>query len=344
MSFEKALISFLTVVVASVILLIIRAILFSILHHWAKKTKTEIDNLIIATIKFPSILFCLGFGLYIGLDTFEIPPKYAAYLVKATHILIILSVTVALANLLTKLFINYVEKKAVSVQTTGLLNTIIKIAIYLIGFIIVLHTFGVSIAPLITALGIGGLAVGLALKDTLENLFAGIHIMTEKTIRIGDFIRLETGQEGFVEDISWRTTRIRMIPNNLIIIPNSKLAQSIVLNYFLPEKRMSLQIPISVSYDSDPEKVEKIVIEEVKKAFAEVPGLLREPEPTVRFIPGFGESSLDFTLICHIKDVTEQFTVQHELRKRIFKRFKEEGIEIPFPQRVVWLKNDIINS
>lgn len=344
MSFEKALISFLTVIVASLILLIIRAILFSILHHWAKKTKTEIDSLIIATIKFPSILFCLGFGLYIGLDTSEIPTKYATYLVKATHLLIILSVTVAFANLLTRLFINYVERKAVSVQSTGLLNTIIKIAIYLIGFIIVLHTFGVSIAPLITALGIGGLAVGLALKDTLENLFAGIHIMTEKTIRIGDFIKLETGQEGFVDDISWRTTRIRMIPNNLIIIPNSKLAQSIVLNYFLPEKRMSLQIPISVSYDSDPEKVEKIVIEEVKKAFAEVPGLLREPEPTVRFIPGFSESSLDFTLICYIKDVTEQFTVQHELRKRIFKRFKEEGIEIPFPQRVVWLKNDIINS
>lgn len=341
-NYEKVLIALIVFVVSSGILLFLRAILFSLLHSWARKTKTEIDNLIIATVRFPSILLCLVVGLYIGLDVSEISGKYAIYLTKTTHVLIILSITVACANLLTRLFIHYVEKKAVSVQSTGLLNTIIKIAIYLIGFIIVLHIFGVSIAPLITALGIGGLAVGLALKDTLENLFAGIHIMTEKTIRIGDFIRLENGQEGFVEDISWRTTRIRMLPNNMIIIPNSKLAQSIVLNYHLPEKRMSLQIPISVSYESDPEKIEKILIEEVKRASEEIPGLLNEPEPFVRFIPGFGESSLDFTLICHIKEVTEQYYIQHELRKKIFKRLKEEGIEIPFPQRVVWLKkNDI---
>lgn len=340
MSFEKIFTTILTVSIATVVLLLIRKILFSLLHRWANKTKTEIDNLIIGTIKFPSILLCIGIALYIGLETYEIPSKYSIYFIKATYVIIILSVTVACANLITRLFINYVERRAISVQSTGLLNTIIKISIYLIGFIIILHLFGISIAPLITALGIGGLAIGLALKDTLENLFAGIHIMTEKTIKVGDVIRLENGQEGFVEDISWRTTRIRTISNNMIIIPNSKLAQSIVINYFLPEKRMSIQIPISVSYASDPKKIEKILIEEVKKATEEISGLLTEPEPTVRFIPGFGENSLDFTLVCHIKDVTEQFTVQDELRKKIFKRFKEEGIEIPLPQRVVWLKND----
>ncbi|MCS7202896.1 MAG: mechanosensitive ion channel [Thermodesulfovibrio sp.] len=339
MIFKKTLLAFIAFSVTSGLLLLARAILFSLIHRWAKKTKTEIDNLIIATIKFPSILICITIGLYVSLEISEIPSKYVPYLIKAIYVLIILSVTVTLANLITRLFINYVERKAISFQSTGLLITIIKIAIYLIGFIITLHIFGVSIAPLITALGIGGLAVGLALKDTLENLFAGIHIMSEKTVRVGDFIRLETGQEGYVEDISWRTTRIRMLPNNILIIPNSKLAQSIVINYFLPEKRMSLQIPISVSYKEDPEKVEKILIDEVKKASQQIEGLLSEPEPVVRFIPGFGESSLDFTLICHIREVIDQYPIQHELRKRIFRRFKEEGIEIPFPQRVVWLKN-----
>lgn len=340
MNFEKAFITIITVAISFGLLILIRAILFKFLHRWAIRTKTEIDNLVIATIKFPSLLLCLAIGLYIGIETSELPSKYSNYLIKTTHVIIILSATVALANLITRLFINYVEKKAISVQSTGLLNTIIKITVYAIGFIIILHLFGISIAPLITALGIGGLAIGLALKDTLENLFAGIHIMTEKTIRIGDFIRLENGQEGFVEDISWRTTRIRMLPNNMIIIPNSKLAQSIVLNYFLPEKRMSLQIPISVSYASDPEKIQNILIDEAKKASKEIPSLLSEPEPNVRFIPGFGENSLDFTLICHISEVTNQFIVQSELRKRIFRRFREEGVEIPFPQRVVWLKNN----
>ena len=131
-----------------------------------------------------------------------------------------------------------------------------------------------------------------------------------------------------------------MLPNNIVIIPNSKLAQSIVTNYYLPEKRMSLLISINVSYSSDPERIEKILVEEAKKAVGEVPGLPGDPEPFVRFIPGFGESSLDFTLICQVKEFVDQYLAQHELRKRIFKRFGEEGIEIPFPQRTVHLKGE----
>ncbi|WP_353683754.1 mechanosensitive ion channel family protein [Thermodesulfovibrio sp. 3907-1M] len=344
MNIEKIAVSSIIVIVSAGVLLLARFFLFKIVHHWAKRTKTGLDNLIIETIKFPSIFWCIGIALYIGVDSSELPSKYNLYVVRAIHILIILSITVVAANLVNRLFNQYVERSSVSVQSTGLLNFIIKLTVYLIGFIVILNILGISIAPLITALGVGGLAVALALKDTLENLFAGIHIMAEKTIRVGDFIRLETGQEGYVEDISWRTTRIRMLPNNMIVIPNSKLAQSIVINYFLPEKRMSLLIPVSVSYSSDPEKVEKILIEEAKKASEEIEGLLSEPEPFVRFIPGFGESSLDFTLVCQIREFVDQYKIQHELRKRIFKRFQEEGIEIPFPQRVVWLKNDIINS
>ncbi|MFA5824312.1 MAG: mechanosensitive ion channel domain-containing protein, partial [Thermodesulfovibrionales bacterium] len=154
------------------------------------------------------------------------------------------------------------------------------------------------------------------------------------------FIKLETGQEGYVEDITWRTTRIKMLPNNMVVIPNNKLAQSIVTNYYLPEKRMSLSIPVSVSYNSDIDKLERILTEEAKKAVGEVSGLLGDPEPAVRFIPGFGESSLDFTLVCHVREFTDQFPVQHEIRKRILKRFREEGIEIPFPHKVVYLKEE----
>lgn len=344
MNIDNVLLTLFVFTVSVLVLLIIRAIFFRLLHRWAEKTETEIDNIVITSIRFPSIFLSIGLGIYIGLETSELPSKYSVYLVKLIHVLIIFAATVAIANLGTRLFISYIDRKAISVQSSGLLNTIIRISIYALGLIIILNSLGISIAPLITALGIGGLAIGLALRDTLENLFAGIHIMTEKTIRIGDFIRLESGQEGFVEDISWRTTRIRMIPNNMIIIPNSKLAQSIVLNYSLPEKRLSIQIPISVSYGTDPEKVERVLLEEVTKAASDIPAILTEPAPVVRFIPGFGENSLNFTLICHISEVTEQFVVQSELRKRILKRFNEEGIEIPFPQRVVWLKSDIIKS
>jgi small-conductance mechanosensitive channel len=131
-----------------------------------------------------------------------------------------------------------------------------------------------------------------------------------------------------------------MLPNNMVVIPNSKLTQSVITNYYLPEKRMSLLVPVGVRYGTDPELVERILIEETLAAAAEAPGLLTEPPPFVRFIPGFGESSLDFTLICQVAEFTDQYLAQHILRKRIIRRFNAEGIEIPFPQRTVHLQRD----
>lgn len=327
-------------IVSTIILLLVRGIAFRLLHRWAEKTETKLDDTIIKAFKSPSVYWCIAIGLYIGVAISDVSEKYVFYLTKIIHIIVIFSITIASANLAGKLFRDYIKKSSFPIPTTGLAYGILKGTILIIGLLIILSVIGISITPLITALGVGGLAVALALQDTLANLFAGIHILVEKSIRVGDFIRLETGQEGYVEDITWRTARIRMLPNNMVVIPNSKLSQSIVTNYYLPEKRMSLLIPISVSYSSDPEKVETILVEEAKKAAGEVPGLLRDPEPFVRFIPGFGESSLDFTLICQVKEFVDQYLVQHELRKRIFKRFKEEGIEIPFPHRTVYLREE----
>lgn len=327
-------------IVSTVALFIVRGISFRLLHRWAERTESKIGDIIIKALKAPSIYWCIAIGLYIGIAVSGLPERYVFYFSKAIHVIVILSITIATANLLGKIFTNYIQKMDLRIPTTGLAYGILKGTVLIIGFLIILTVLGISITPLITALGVGGLAVALALQDTLANLFAGIHMLVEKSIRVGDFIKLETGQEGYVEDITWRTTRIRMLPNNMVVIPNSKLAQSIVTNYYLPEKRMSLLIPIGVSYSSDPEKVERILVEEAKKAVGEIPGLLGEPEPFVRFIPGFGDSSLDFTLICQVQEFVDQYLAQHELRKRIFKRFKEEGIEIPFPHRTVYMREE----
>lgn len=322
-------------------LIFVRSVAFRVLHGWADKTETDIDDLIIQSLKTPSFYWCIAIGIYIGVSVSELPDKYVDYLRKAIRVLLLLSVTFVAANLSCRIFRSYVAKTSLPIPATGLAYGILKGTILALGFLITLSAMGISITPLITALGVGGLAVALALQDTLSNLFAGIHILMEKSVRVGDFIRLESGQEGYVEDITWRTTRIKMLPNNMVIIPNSKLSQSTVTNYNLPEKRMSLLIPIGVSYSSDPERVEKILVEEAKKAVGEIPGLLGDPEPFVRFIPGFGESSLDFTLICQVGEFVDQYLAQHELRKRIFKRFKDEAIEIPFPHRTVFLKEEI---
>jgi small-conductance mechanosensitive channel len=209
------------------------------------------------------------------------------------------------------------------------------VSIWIVGALVLLGGLGISITPVLTALGVGGLAVALALQDTLSNFFAGLHLLIEKPIRVGDFVKLESGQEGYVVDIGWRTTRIRMLPNNMVILPNSKLTQSVVTNYYLPEQKMAVLIPVSVSYAADPEQIERVLLEEAQQATGEIPGLLSDPAPMVRFIPGFGPSSLDFTLICHVREYTDQYLVQHDLRKRILKRFKKEGLEMPYPQQTI---------
>ncbi len=320
---------------------IVRHVVFRLLHRWAQRTETTMDDLLIAALRYPSIFWCLAIGLYFAIGTSALPAAYVTYSFKAIHVLVILSVTFALANVSSQLVTASVQRAGIAIPVSGLSQVIIKGVVLVIGFLILLGTLGISIAPLITALGVGGLAVALALQDTLSNLFAGLHILVERSVRVGDFVKLESGQEGRVMDISWRTTRVRMPPNTVVVIPNNKLAQSVVTNYSLPEPRMTLTIPVSVGYQSDPDQVERVLVEEVSLGIQSIPGLLAEPPPMVRLIPGFGESSLDFTLACQVRSFEDQPLVQHELRKRILARFKREGIEIPFPVRTVNLRQDV---
>lgn len=335
---KNTLLPFVVFIVSLVVLMLLRAVLFGQLKKWLNKTPFKFDLLLFKSIRFASVLWCMAVSLYAAIEIAELPKRQYELINKALVVLIIFSFSLAIANFIGRLFKNYVEKLEIPIPTTGLFYVLLKGTIIAVGLIIVMSSLGISIAPVLTALGIGGLAVALAFKDTLENLFAGIHILLEKTIRVGDFIRLENGQEGFVQDITWRTTRIKTIQNNTVIIPNSKLSQSIVLNYSLPDNKMSLSMTISVSYDSDPEEVERVLIDEFMKSKAEIEEIVEDSNPVVRFNPGFGDSSLDFTLSFQIKHASQQFAALHSLRKRIFKRFKEEGLEIPYPQRVLHIK------
>jgi small-conductance mechanosensitive channel len=320
-------------------LLVCRHYLLRWLEALAGRTATQLDELLVQSLRAPTVLWCLAAGLMVGLEVGPLPRRLAAWGTSLVAALVILSVTIGIANGLARGLQNLGQRIQIETAVTGLGITLTKVLVFLLGGLLILGTLGISVTPILAALGVGGLAVGLALQDTLSNLFAGVHLLLEKPVRVGDYVKLESGQEGYVTDIGWRTTRIRMLPNNMVIVPNAKLAQSILTNYYLPEQRMALLVPISVSYGSEPERVEKILVEEATRATGEVPGLLAEPAPFVRFIPGFGESSLDFTLICQVREFVDQYLAQHELRKRIFRRFREEGIEIPFPQRVVHVLN-----
>ncbi|MEA5554381.1 mechanosensitive ion channel family protein [Anabaena cylindrica UHCC 0172] len=258
----------------------------------------------------------------------------ANVLQKIITIIFLYSVTLVLARL-TSGFVSLAIRRTEGVPTS-LLSNLAKIAVLILGTLILLQTVGIEITPIITTLGIGGLAVGLALQDTLANLFSGFYLIISQQVRTGDYVKLDDGNQGYVTDITWRNTTIKEISNNVIIVPNSKLASAIFTNYHLPAKEITLTINVGVSYDSDLELVESVTIEVAKEVMQEIAPNLIENEPYVRFHT-FNDFSIDFTLYMRVSEFFDQRIGKHLFVKKLHKRYQLEGIQIPFPIRDIYM-------
>ena len=227
-----------------------------------------------------------------------------------------------------------VQKITGTFASTSILVTTIELIVYLTGFLFMLQSFGVSITPLLTTLGVGGLAVALALQDTLSNLFSGINILLSKQIKVGDFIKLSTGEEGVVSDMNWRNTTIKQPSDNMVVVPNQKIATSIITNYALPYAECSIVIPVNVSYDSNLDHVESVTSAVAKAIVQETSGAVSDFEPFIRY-GAFAESGISFNVILRVKTITDQHLIRHEFIKQLHARYQQEGIKIPFPVRTV---------
>jgi small-conductance mechanosensitive channel len=244
--------------------------------------------------------------------------------------IVILSATVIGARVTSDAIKLYALRTGGVMQASSIFITIGRLLIYIVGFLILLQTLGISIAPILTALGVGGLAVALALQDTLANLFAGVHLLASKKIRIGDYVKLETGQDGYVADINWRNTSIRQLPNNMIIVPNAKMASAIVTNFYRPQSELSVLVEITADYDGDLNKIEAVTKDVIRDVMETVPGGVPTFEPLVRFHT-FDDWAIRFTAILRAREFADQYVIKHEFVKRLRARYEAEGIEIPFP-------------
>lgn len=309
---------------------IIRRMLFIRLSRWAEHTKSQIDDIIIASVKDPFIIWCLMLGIYFALEFSKLPQDLLNITYRILLVLGIISVTSVLASIVSNSIKIYSNKTEAVLPATSLTQNISRIIIFSVGFLIILNSLGISITPILATLGVGGLAVALALQDTLSNLFSGFHITIARQIRIGDYIKLESGEEGYVIDINWRTTKIRMLPNNIVLVPNAKLIQAIITNYYLPEKEMSVLVNLGVHYNSDLEKVERITCRVAKEVMLNVPGGVPEFEPFIRY-NSFGDSSIQFSVILRAGEFTDQYLIKHEFIKKLLEQYRREGIVIPYP-------------
>jgi small-conductance mechanosensitive channel len=226
--------------------------------------------------------------------------------------------------------------KSKDLPRTTLLNAIVNVIIYAMGVLVILQYYGISIAPILTALGVGGMAVALALQETLANIFSGLHLIISKQLRLGDYIKLSTNEEGRVTDITWRfTTIVPVGEGNMVVIPNQKIASSIITNYSMPRHDIIIKIPVGVAYDSDLQKVEDVTLEVAHQVLESLGEKIDDNrKPSVRFY-NFGESSIDFNVLLHSARFDDQFRLKHEFIKALTARFRQEGIEIPFPIRTI---------
>ncbi|MCC5637972.1 mechanosensitive ion channel family protein [Nostoc sp. CHAB 5844] len=276
-----------------------------------------------------------GFSSALVAASPHLSPELKILLQQIITIIFLCSVTLVLARL-SGGFVNVFIRKTEGVSTS-LISNLAKAAVLVLGALIILQTVGVQITPIVTTLGIGGIAVGLALQDTLANLFSGFYLIISKQVRTGDYVKLDEGHEGYVTDITWRNTTIKELSNNVVIVPNSKLASAIFTNYHLPAKEITLTMNVGVSYDSDLEQVERVTVEVAKEVMREIAPELIENEPYIRFHT-FGDFSIDFTLYMRVSEYFDQRMGKHLFVKKLHKRYQELGILIPFPIRELYIQ------
>jgi small-conductance mechanosensitive channel len=317
---------------------VVRAIVLRMLKAWAARTGSSAGTILFEALRGPTWIWALILAAHLAFQGSEVPARFTAPIASTLLVLWIVSLTLMSMRIAGNLVRYHGTKFPGALPVTTLTQNLAQISVLILGMLILLAHFDVKITPILTALGVGGLAVALALQDTLSNLFGGFYVAVAGQVRLGDYIKLNSGEEGYVTDIGWRSTTIRALAFNLVIVPNAKLAQAIVTNYNLPEKRMGASFQVSASYDSDPDVVERVLGEVVAQAVAEIPELLAEPAPAVDFDPGFGDDGIIYTVRFQVSEFVKQYSVRNELRRRVLRRFLAEGIDIPFPTRTVYLQ------
>lgn len=308
--------------------------LFAWLQMLTRRTETKIDDILIAAARLPLTYLIVSSGIaivshYLLVQVTLTPDfsKYSSYAMKGITILSILLFLDGLAEGSVDL---WSETSGMLRGSRGFIVAVARVIIYSIGFLVMLDSFGVSVTPIIASLGIGSLAVALALQPTFENIFSGFQIILDRPVMPGHFIRLESGEEGFVEKVGWRTTWVRQVNNSMVIIPNKQLVNARVLNFDYPSRETSVPVEVGVHYSSDLERVERVAVEVAREVMGRVPGAAKSFDPVVRFHT-FGASSINFTVTLRVLEFVEGGLLRHEFVKALAARFDREKIVMPFP-------------
>jgi small-conductance mechanosensitive channel len=314
---------------------IVERVGLALLKRWARRTKSQLDDVIVNAIH-PAVAVVL-FVVFVWTGLRYLPLGFSALTTRiidnAGITVIIFACAVGGVRLLRGFLELPASKDDRWLGLTLISTRIVAATVYTVAFLVVLNQYGIAITPILTALGVGGIAVALALQDTLANMFSGIWIQTQKALRPGHFIKIEElNLEGFVQDVGWRTTKLKTLPGNLIEMPNKTVANSTITDFFQPEPKMGTSLTITTGFEADPEKIVPMMLEECMAAADEVSFILKEPAPAAR-LNRATDHGWEFWMSIWVPYHYHQWNAQGYVLNRIRKRFLREGVRLPYPIR-----------
>ncbi len=326
------------VMVLACLMLVIKRLLLGRLTRIAGRSPYAHDSLLLQALNLPLTVCILVASLYLLNELLQYygirESAVNGNAVLIAKLLLIAAILLFADRFCVGMLQLHAERSTTLRSSRGILVGITRAVVLSIGLLMVLGTLGISITPIVASLGITSLAVALALQPTLENFFSGVQLVADKPIRVGDFIELDSGEQGFVEKIGWRSTWIRMLPNNMIIMPNSALSQSKIINYFYPSQELSVPVDVGVHYSSDLEQVERVTLEVARQVLRDHEWGVSDYETFVVYHT-FDSSSINFTVMLRAEEYFKRFWVKSAFIKALHKRYAEEGIVIPFPIRAI---------
>lgn len=323
-------VAFALVLLAAAVARLLATALRWAVHRVTRAVHGDLDEALAGALRGPLVLLVFAQALFLALRTLSYIEPHHPRLERAWIAATVAIVTFATQRIVSRLLAWYASRpsaagRRLDGRTVPLVRRASSVAIVLVGAIIVLDTLGIQISPLLAGLGIGGLAVALALQPLLANLFASSYMLSDASVRVGDQIEVTGGPSGRVEDIGWRATRLRNVDNNIVIVPNSLLAGSVVTNYSAGNAAMDARVDLGVTYDTDLARVAEVLTAEARRVRDEDPGAVRDAEPLVRFTR-FAESHVEVVVRQRAQGFVEAAALRHALMQRLHARLAAEGV------------------
>lgn len=328
-------------IIVFVVLRISIFIIEKVFVRLTKKTKTKLDDIFIERTSKPITFLILIIGLYVSSIELGLAENIVVIITKIFWSFVIVNVAIITYIFIDVIIINTLKKLALKTKSDlddnliSLSHSILKVAWVIFSLLYILGVWGIQIGPFLAGLGIGGIAIAFAMQESLSNIFGGVSIILDKTVKVGDIIYLDANTRGEILSIGLRSTKIKTYDNEVIIVPNSIIANSKVQNIAQPEPKSRVVVPFSVAYGSKIDEVKKIIMKEIKK----IKNFCQNPEPVIRFLE-MGDSSLNFKAYFYVDSFEHRIGAIDEANTRIYNALNKAKIEIPFPQRDVHLKKD----